>query len=94
MRVLGYTQVTLDNLSGNEQQPWSSIKYWASLTSEEEKAAKLLGYNEQTWDDKSGIEIKPDSHYKFWDELTGCDESELSESRCHSLPVYTKFDIN
>ena len=38
--MLGYTQVSWDNLSGQEQQPWSSIKSWASLTDNEKAAAR------------------------------------------------------
>ena len=76
MKVLGYTEVTLDDVSGREQQPWSSIKYWNSLTNNEKEAAKLLGYTQTMWDNKSGNAIKPDSSFKYWDELTACGEGE------------------
>ena len=76
MHVLGYTQVTLDNLSGREPQPLSSIKSWSSLTANEKEAAEFLGWTEITWDDKSGLELPPASSYKYWDELTACGEGE------------------
>ena len=74
MQVLGYTQVTLDNLSGKELQPWSSIKYWASLTDNEKAAVEVLGYTEAMWDDQSGLELQPYSSWKLWDELAACGE--------------------
>ena len=74
MGALGYTQASLDNLSGKELQPWSSIKYWASLTNNERTAARILGYTQITWDDRFGKAIRPESSYKFWDELQACGE--------------------
>ena len=71
-QVLGYTQASWDNLSGREQQPWTSIKSWFSLTANEKAAAEVLGYNETTWDDKSGSQAQPASALKIWDELTAC----------------------
>ena len=73
-RVLGYTQVTWDNLSGEEQQPWSSIKTWASLTDDEKAAAAALGYTQITWDSKT--EPQPASAAKSWAELTTCSDGE------------------
>ena len=72
--MLGYEQVTWDNLSGEEQQPWSSIKSWASLTDNEKAAAVVLGYTATTWDNKSGSEANPASAAKHWAELTACGE--------------------
>ena len=73
--VLGYTQVSWDNESGNEPQPLSSNKAWAGLTNNEKTAAGLLGYTETTWDNVSGNEPQPASTDKSWVELTPCGES-------------------
>ena len=74
--MLGYNQVSWDNLSGKAQQPWSSIKNWASLTQDERGAAYLLGYTQKTWDNLSEKEKQPDSYYKKWNELAECGEGE------------------
>lgn len=71
---MGYDEYSWDNYSGEEQQPWSTIKYWSSLTKNEIQAAKFLGYTEITWDNNSGKEPRPDAYYKYWDELTACGE--------------------
>ena len=71
-QMLGYTGASWDNWSGQEQQPWSSIKHWSSLTANEQVAAAVLGYNETTWDDMSGLEPQPASSVKSWSELTSC----------------------
>ena len=47
--LLGYTQVSWDNKSGNEAQPASASKKWTDLTSQERFAATVLGYTQQTW---------------------------------------------
>ena len=73
---MGYDKTTWDNDSNEEQQPWSAIKYWTSLTDTELEAVKLLGYNQITWDNKSGKEPRPEAHYKYWDELTSCGKGE------------------
>ena len=65
---LGYTKVSWDNLSGKEQQPFSSIKFWASLTDTEKAAAALLGYTETTWE--SGQ--RPAARFKNWADLNAC----------------------
>ena len=81
-RVLRYTQVSWDNLSGKEQQPLSSIKYWASLSANEKAAAVLLGYTQVSWDNDSGLEPQPASAVKNWVELTACaDGKDLSISQ-------------
>ena len=74
--MLGYTQVTWDNLSGREQQPWSSIKSWYALTASEKAAAAVLGYIQPMWDNRSGSERQPVSFYKHWDQLTACGDGE------------------
>ena len=71
-RVLGYIQVTWDNVSGNERQPASINKYWAELTDKERAAAVVLGYNEKVWDNESGLELQPVSTNKHWVKLTAC----------------------
>ena len=77
--MLGYTQVSWDNLSGKEQQPWSSIKYWASLTDNEKAAAAVLGYTATTWANDSGSEAQPASGDKAWAQLTSCSDGEEKE---------------
>ena len=72
LRTLGFTQVSWDNLSGQELQPWSSIKSWSQLTGEEKKAAEVLGYNQKAWDNDSGSEPQPASGDKSWAEMTSC----------------------
>ena len=73
---MGYTQVTWDNLSGREQQPWSSIKSWYALTASEKAAAAVLGYIQPMWDNRSGSERQPVSFYKHRDQLTACGDGE------------------
>ena len=75
--MLGYTQASWDNLSGREQQPWSFIKRWSSLTANEKEAVAIMGYNETTWDDHSGSEPQPASYSKDWAELTSCRDGEV-----------------
>ena len=80
--MLRYTQVSWDNLSGKEQQPLSSIKFWASLSANEKAAAVMLGYTQVIWDNDSGLEPQPASAVKNWAELTACaDGEDLSMSR-------------
>ena len=74
LKVLGYTQVSWDD--PREQQPWSSIKYWSSMTFKEKAAARLLGYNNKNWDDKT--QPKPDSYNKDWKHLTACKNGETT----------------
>ena len=70
--ALGYSDQSWDNMSGNEQQPWASIKYWTQLTISEKAAAKALGYNKANWDNESGTEPQPAAGLKGWAELTSC----------------------
>ena len=72
--MLGFTQVSWDNLSGKEAQPASENKYWAELNDAEKAAAKVLGYNEKIWDNKSGSEPQPSSAANSWAQLTTCDD--------------------
>ena len=65
-----------DKESGNELQPWSSIKNWADLTENEKRAATVLGYTDTSWDNASGEEPQPVSYFKYWDELTACGDGE------------------
>ena len=76
--ALGYTQVSWDNLSGKEQQPFSSIKSWAALVATEKAAAVLLGYNQRTWDNDSGSEPRPASAFKSWSELAACGDGKYN----------------
>ena len=71
--MLGYNEVNWDDLSGQERQPASALKYWASLTENEKAGAALLGYNQTTWDNESGSETAPSSANKGWSELTACE---------------------
>ena len=78
--ALGYTQVSWDNLSGKELQPWSSIKSWAALGDTERAGARILGYTSSTtWDNESGLEPRPASAFKSWSELGNCSDG---EDRC------------
>ena len=61
-RTLGYTQASWDDNSGNEVEPWSTIKSWDQLTKDEQNAAKILGYDNRNY------------HYTYhdtrrWDQL-------------------------
>ena len=88
-QVLGYTQASWDNLSGKEQQPWSSIQFWASLTKHEKSAAALLGYTQTNWDNELGTQPRPASAFKSWSEMTECgDGKDLGPclSTAHLLP--------
>ena len=66
--ALGYTQVSWDNESGEEQQPLASFLSWAALTDEEKAAGTLLRYTATSWDNLSGSEVVD----KSWRELTSC----------------------
>ena len=70
--MLGYTQISWDNESGEEQLPWASIKFWSSLTRNEKQAARALGYTQATWDNMSGSEPQPAAGAKAWAELIAC----------------------
>ena len=85
-QVLGYTQVSWDNWSGEEQQPWSSIKYWSSLTPNEKAAAEALGFNGTTWDNDSGFEPRPASADKPWSALIACADGEMAIMQPYSKP--------
>ena len=80
--MLGYTQVSWDNLSGKEQQPLSYLKFWTSLSANEKAAAVMSGYTQVSWDNDSGLEPQPAWDTKRWAELTACaDGKDLSMSR-------------
>ena len=83
--MLGYTEVSWNDLSGKEEQPWSSIKHWAALTDTEQKAAGLLGYTQKNWDNDSKQEPRPAAAFRFWAELAKCGEGEGSLSLSLSL---------
>ena len=85
--VLGFSQVTWDNLSGEEEQPWSSSKAWYELSTNQKAAALLLGYRQTTWDNESGSEPQPASAAKSWAELTTCVESKSKTSMPHPYIV-------
>ena len=75
-RALGYTQLSWDNLSGKETQPFSSIKYWFSLTENEKAAAAVLGFTQVIWDNASGSVTQPIVFSKSWTELATCADGE------------------
>ena len=66
-KVLGYTQLSWDNISGEEKQPLSMDKYWDELTELEQVAAFELGYTPKMWD--KGKKLPP-AMEKHWAELT------------------------
>ena len=70
--TLGYTERVWDNDSGRELQPWSSIKYWSSLTDNERNAVELFGFTQITWDKESEAELPPRLTNKRWAKLTAC----------------------
>ena len=67
--ILGFTQASWDNESGNEEQPSSADKGWDELTEREKAAALVLGYTRRMWE--SGT-TQPASMEKDWAELTSC----------------------
>ena len=66
--LLGYTQASWDNASGDETQPASASKKWADLNTTERLAATVLGYTEQTWSTISESKTP-------WSALTNTDTS-------------------
>ena len=81
--VLGYSQVSWDNESGEEQQPVTQFLSWAALTDDEKAAGTLLGYNATRWDNVSRSEAEPAVVDKSWSELTSCADGE-----CACMDVY------
>ena len=71
-KSLGYTQITWDDASGQENEPSSVDKAWNKLTTEEKSAAVDLGFTGKTWDNESGKEKQPASENKHWSDLTTC----------------------
>ena len=71
-RMLGFTQVTWDDYTGEERQPASLKKFWHMLTAGEKAGALVLGYTRKIWDDRSSEEMRPASHTTHWAELTTC----------------------
>merc|ERR1711937_1014140 len=47
--LLGYTQVSCDNVNGKQNHPKSTSKPWTGLTATQRAAAMVLGYAEQKW---------------------------------------------
>ena len=86
---MGYTQVSWDNLSGQEQQPWSAVKSWNALTDNEKAAGVVLGYTATSWDNESGSEVQPASENKSWAALTACTDGE--EFPVTSLSLFSSF---
>ena len=76
--VLGYSQVSWDNESGEEQQPVTQFLSWAALTDDEKAAGTLLGYNATRWDNVSRSEAEPAVVDKSWSELTSCADGECA----------------
>lgn len=92
--MLGYTSATWDNLSGEELQPWSTIKSWVDLTANEQIAAGVLGYNETTWTNVSGTESQPLSSYKYWNELTDCNGGEIFKTQARALVCIFRYSFS
>ena len=90
--VLGYTQVSWENLSGNEPQPSSHTKYWSELRHSERVAAVVLGYTGKVWDNESGSEPRPASVDKQWSELSPCADKGKCANCVHTcLPMFVHF---
>ena len=66
-KALGYTQITWDNLSGNENEPSIVDKYWSEMTAQEKAALTVLGFTAKIWDNHSGREELPASWEKSWE---------------------------
>ena len=73
--LLGYTQTSWDNTSGNEVQPASASKTWAQLTSEEKSAAMVLGYTALTW---STISVSKKTSFASLSVTTGEDHCQIT----------------
>ena len=89
--VLGYTQVSWENLSGDEPQPSSHKKSWSELRHSERVAAVLLGYTGKVWDNESGSEPQPASAKKQWSQLSPCaDEGRYADGvrTCRAMFVH------
>ena len=84
--VLGFTQVSWDNESGEEQQPLASFLSWAALTDEEKAAGTQLGYTATNWDTVVGSTSEPAVANKGWAELTSCPDGEFHP---HIPPLVT-----
>ena len=70
--ILGFTQASWDNESGNEEQPSSADKGWKELTERERAAALVLGYTSDMWDTGTP---QPASTEKGWAELSSCGDA-------------------
>ena len=68
--VLGYTQVSWDNLSGKEKMPHVHNSFWAQMPEHEKAAARALGYTQKSWDDTNAKQ--PPANTKWWHELKAC----------------------
>ena len=93
MRVLGYTEVSWNNFSGEELQPWSYIKSWVHLSENEKQAAVFLGYTEKSWDDYSGSEPKPPVHNTGWADLTVCGKKQESIAQSLLTTIFCFWEI-
>ena len=76
-KALGYTQVSWDDVSGNENQPSVGSKSWSQLTAQEKALLTFLGYTAKAWDNVSGEEKQPASWEKPWSDLSVCGENLL-----------------
>ena len=83
--ALGYTQVSWDNESSDEQQPLTSFLSWAALTDKEKLAGTLLGYTARSWDNLSGSERQPAVGDKSWSKLTSCADGECACMGMHFI---------
>ena len=63
--MLGFTEVTWDNCSGEEPQPAAVRKTWDELTDDERTAVEYLGFIKLSWDTRA-----PSSSTKTWAALT------------------------
>ena len=72
--MLGFTQISWDNISGKEKQPSPMAKSWTKLKHDERYAAVALGFTGDSWDNFSGKEKQPDAMAKKWAELATCGE--------------------
>lgn len=84
--LLGYTQVSWDNLSGEEKQPDSMDMDWEELSERERTALDVLGYTRKKWED----EEEPASMTKGWANLTSSGDTHPLPSICPLSHLYTR----
>ena len=93
--VLGYTQVTWDDVTGRELQPPSSNTSWYDLTHKERLAAMVFGHTATSWDNEK--EPQPADWDLYWAEMASCGQYSFSWHRpyhsTHPPPLAFFFEV-